>query len=65
MHVVIAMFKHETNTFSPVPTPLSRFSRSGSTPYYNEQVLEAFRGTGTSIAAFIDLAEQNNATFVT
>ena len=26
MRVVIAMFKHETNTFSPVPTPLARFA---------------------------------------
>ena len=26
MRVVIAMMKHETNTFSPVPTPLDRFA---------------------------------------
>lgn len=27
MKIVIAQMSHETNTFSPVPTPLSRFSR--------------------------------------
>ena len=26
LRVVIAMMKHETNTFSPVPTPLGRFA---------------------------------------
>ena len=25
MRLLIAMMKHETNTFSPVPTPLARF----------------------------------------
>ena len=27
MRVVIAMMKHETKTFSPVPTPIGRFAR--------------------------------------
>jgi microcystin degradation protein MlrC len=65
MRVVIAMFKHETNTFSPVPTPLARFARTGSAPYHGAQVMEAFRGTGTSVAAFIDLAERRGASIVT
>lgn len=65
MRVVIAMFKHETNTFSPVPTPLARFARAGSLPYYGAEVLEAFRGTGTGIAAFIDLAERRGASIAT
>lgn len=64
MRIVIAMFKHETNTFSPVPTPLARFARAGSTPYYGDAVLDAFRGTGTSIAAFIDIAERRGAAIV-
>ena len=29
MRLVIAQMKHETNTFSPVVTDLSRFSRAG------------------------------------
>ena len=65
MRVVAAMFKHETNTFSPVPTPLSRFARSGTVPYYGDQAIKAFRGTGTSFAAFLDLAKQHGASVVT
>ena len=41
MRVIIAMMKHETNTFSPVPTPLSRFGNDG--PYWGEAALKAFR----------------------
>ncbi|MEM2961130.1 MAG: M81 family metallopeptidase, partial [Candidatus Bathyarchaeia archaeon] len=29
MRFIIAMMKHETNTFSPVPTPLERFGPHG------------------------------------
>ena len=64
MRVVIAMFKHETNTFSPVPTPLGRFVKSGTAPYYGREVIDAFRGTGTSVSAFIDLAEKRGASIV-
>ena len=32
MRVVIAMMKHETNTFSPVPTPIERFARGFPLP---------------------------------
>ena len=32
MRIVIAMMQHETNTFSPVPTPLARFSRGNAEP---------------------------------
>ena len=32
MKVVIAQMKHETNTFSPVPTRLARFARGGGVP---------------------------------
>lgn len=64
MRVVIAMFKHETNTFSPVPTPLARFARAGSVPYYGDEVLKAFRGTGTSVAGFIEAAERRGASIV-
>ena len=30
MRLLIAVMKHETNTFSPVPTPLARFGRGGA-----------------------------------
>ncbi|MEI8301792.1 MAG: M81 family metallopeptidase [Burkholderiales bacterium] len=60
MKIVIAQFKHETNTFSPVPTPLDRFG-GGRPPPEGEAVLAAYRGTGSAIAAFIDLASQLGA----
>ena len=47
MKLVIAQMKHETNTFSPVPTPIERFSLGRPQPLEGEAVREAFRGTGT------------------
>ena len=61
MRLLIAMMKHETNTFSPVPTPLARFARGSAAPYEGQEVHDAFKGTGTAIGAFIDLAEQAGA----
>ena len=56
MRLLIAMMKHETNTFSPVPTPLTRFR-----PLYGEAAIHAFRGTGTGLGAYLDLAERERA----
>ena len=61
MKLVIAQMKHETNTFSPVPTPIERFSLGRPQPLAGEAVREAFRGTGTALGAFIDLAEREGA----
>ena len=61
MRLVIAQMKHETNTFSPVPTPLERFARGGGRPLEGRAVRDAFHGTGTAIGAFIDLAERAGA----
>ena len=61
MRLVIAQMKHETNTFSPVPTPLGRFARGGGGPLEGRAVRDAFHGTGTAIGAFIDLAERAGA----
>jgi microcystin degradation protein MlrC len=63
MKLVIAMMKHETNTFSPVPTPLARFGPDG--PYLGKAAHDAFKGTGTPMGAFIDLAEAAHAEVVT
>ena len=38
MRLLIAMMKHETNTFSPVPTPLARFGH-GPGPLYGEAAI--------------------------
>jgi len=63
MKLVIAQMKHETNTFSPVPTPLARFARGGGVPPEGDAAVVAYRGTGSAIAAFIDLAERAGARF--
>src|SRR5262245_19360182 len=62
--VVIAQMKHETNTFSPVPTPLARFSRSAGMPTHGSAAYAASKGTGSAMAAFFDLAEQAGAEIV-
>ena len=60
MRFLIAMMKHETNTFSPVPTPLSRFGR-GTGPLKGDAAIAAYRGTGTAIAAYLELAKRAGA----
>ena len=62
MKLVIAQMKHETNTFSPVPTPLARFGVGGDPPE-GAAAVAAYRGTGAALAAFIELAEQAGATY--
>ena len=59
MRLLIAMMEHETNTFSPVPTPLARFA-----PLYGQAAIDAFRGTGTAIGAYIKLADIARAEIV-
>jgi microcystin degradation protein MlrC len=63
MRLLIAMMKHETNTFSPVPTPLARFG-NGPGPLYGEAAIRAYRGTGTGLGAYLDLAERERAEIV-
>src|SRR6516165_5410864 len=59
MRLLIAMMKHETNTFSPVPTPLERFG-----PLYGENAIRTYRGTGTGLGAYLDLAKHESAEVV-
>jgi microcystin degradation protein MlrC len=63
MRFVIAMMKHETNTFSPVPTPLKSFTQNAC--HFGKDAYRAFKGTNTPMAAFIDLAESAKAEIVT
>src|SRR5699024_11187114 len=63
MKVLIARLNHETNTFSPVPTPLSAFGLDG--PDYGQAAYRANKGAVTPMGAFIDLAETWNAEIVT
>jgi microcystin degradation protein MlrC len=55
MKIVAARLNHETNTFSPVPTPLDSFGPDG--PTFGAAAYQAARGTRTGLGAFIELAE--------
>jgi microcystin degradation protein MlrC len=54
--LVIAMMMHETNTFSPVPTPLAAFR-----PLAGEAAVEEFRDTNTQLGGFLDVAREIGA----
>ena len=62
--VVIAMMEHETNTFSPVPTPLDRFGRGGFGVAVGPDVYRHFKGTGTGLGAFLDVADEHGMEIV-
>jgi microcystin degradation protein MlrC len=62
MRIVIAQLRHETNTFSPVPTPLERFIERR--PWHGREAHEALKGTGSVMGAFIQLAEEAGAEIV-
>jgi len=61
MRLLLAMFKHETNTFSPVLTPFERFFRKGGGAVAGEAAIAAYRGTGGALGAYIDVAERLGA----
>ncbi|MEQ9641925.1 MAG: M81 family metallopeptidase [Alphaproteobacteria bacterium] len=63
MRVVIAMMKHETNTFSPIPTDLARFEGWGL--YYGDDVVAAYENTNMTLAAYFKLARAAGAEIVT
>ena len=55
--VLIAGFKHETNTFSKLPTTLESYKSRGL--YRGEEMRGAFTGTNTEIAGFLDACERH------
>ncbi len=61
---VVALIKHETNTFSPIATPLASFGH-GEGPAFGEAARARFAGTNTPMAAYLDLARRENAEVVT
>lgn len=63
MRVVIAMFKHETNAFSPVPADLARFQAWGCR--FGAAALAATTRTAMPMAAYIALAKQAGAAIAT
>jgi microcystin degradation protein MlrC len=64
MRLLLAMFKHETNTFSPVPTPFERFFNGRSVALCGDDALTAYRGTGSGLGGFIEVAERHGAEMV-
>ncbi len=60
MRIVAARFNHETNTFSPVPTPLEDFG-----PLHGAAALEFGTGSATAFGAFIEYAGAKSAELVT
>ena len=63
MKFVIAHMQHETNTFSPIPTPWEAFGNEG--PFIGRAALEAMDGTRLPMAAYLDLARKEGAEIVT
>lgn len=61
MRLLLAMFKHETNTFSPVPTPLARFFGYRDEVLAGEAAVAAHRGTGSALAGFLAVAQRAGA----
>ena len=54
--VLIAGFKHETNTFSRLPTGLDAYRKRAL--HYGEDIRAAYTGTNTEIAGFLDACEK-------
>lgn len=57
---IIARFQHETNTFSPIPTPLAAFN-----PLWNKDAFSDQENARTAMGAFIDIAKKSNAEIIT
>src|SRR5687767_10059786 len=54
--IVVAMMMHETNTFSPVPTPIASFR-----PLTGEAAVQEFRDTNTQLGGFLHVAQEIGA----
>ena len=63
MKFVIAQMQHETNTFSPIPTPWEAFGNGG--PLVGREAFESVSGTNVPMAAFLGLAKKEGAEVVT
>jgi microcystin degradation protein MlrC len=58
----VAMFSHETNTFSNIPTDRKQFEARDLR--YGGEILETYRGTGTCLGGMIDAAAARGITLV-
>ena len=57
--LVLGMMMHETNTFSPVATPLASFR-----PLQGEAAIAEFTDTNTQLGGFLDVARRAGAEIV-
>lgn len=64
MKIILAQMSHETNTFSPVPTPLARFSRRAEVPLEGDGAREAYTGTRSCMGAYIEVLNEAGFDFV-
>ncbi|ANY17655.1 M81 family metallopeptidase [Bordetella pseudohinzii] len=64
MRWLLAMIKHETNTFSPVPTPLERFFRGNPEILSGERAIRAYENTDSGLGGYIEVARREGAEIV-
>jgi microcystin degradation protein MlrC len=57
--IVVASMMHETNTFSPVPTPLASFR-----PLSAEAAIQEFEDTNTQLGGFLNIARALGAEII-
>ena len=63
MRILIAMMKHETNTFSPIPADWKRYEDWGV--HFGADARTAYEGTAMPMGAYIELAKSIGAEIVT
>ncbi len=64
MKVLVAMMSHETNTFSPVPTPLERFG-NGRPPAEDDAAYRQLKGKAATMSGLLDVADARGAQIIT
>ena len=64
MRWLLAMIKHETNTFSPVPTPLNRFFRGNPEILAGDAAIAAYSNTDSGLGGYIEVARREGAEMV-
>lgn len=57
MRIAVAMFKHETNTFSPIPTRYRDFGPNDG-PLFGREAYDAYRHSGYAMAGLLEAAEE-------
>lgn len=62
MRCFVAMFSHETNTFSTLPTGRAEFEARDWR--HGAELLDAYRGTGTCLGGMIEVAEARGIALV-